>query len=608
MTLIHRKVLLTLSDTTHLEAWLNLAAHLVPEDGEIHVRGLVTVPEELSLSEGANMARQWREALDMLAQNSSAVFADRHHTYVDYKPIQHVLKEITTASFDLLIVQWAGPAELTGGGSTNDILDSASCDVILLHGYQFDVVGPVLLSLRGGPNLTLGTRVAKALANGSTITLFHAVDRKLTTPELANLEVTMRDEPQITRTIATSKGLVEGILSEATTGHKAIVLGAGFRESIKRRNPLSPVIKRVFEQTQMPIAIVRAYNPEDLEFHPPRKRTIVTNDLSTRVDRWFAENTFDSGEFADLNALMALKEKHGVTISVGLPALNEEKTVGKVIKTLKSALMNSIPLVDEIVLIDSNSTDNTVAIAESLGIPVYKHPDILPEVGSYRGKGEALWKSLHVLKGDIIAWVDTDITNIHPRFIYGIIGPLLKYPRLQYVKGYYQRPIKVNGKLQAYGGGRVTELVARPMLNLFYPELSGIIQPLSGEYAGRRTALEQVPFFTGYGVETALLIDLHQRFGLEGLAQTDLEVRVHHNQPLVGLSKMSFAILQVFIDRIEKRYGTQLLEMANRSMKLIVHEPDRFGLEIQDITDIERPPMISVPAYAERLVEATVTD
>ncbi|NUQ04614.1 MAG: glucosyl-3-phosphoglycerate synthase [Anaerolineae bacterium] len=318
-----------------------------------------------------------------------------------------------------------------------------------------------------------------------------------------------------------------------------------------------------------------------------------------RVDRWFAENTFHSSEFEDVAALIALKQKQGVTISVGLPALNEEKTIGALIDVLKGALMDAAPLIDEIVLIDSSSTDRTVAIAREKGIPVYRHAEILPEVGSLVGKGEALWKSLHVLKGDIVVWVDTDISNMHPRFIYGLIGPLLRNPRIQYVKGFYQRPIQVGGKLQVYGGGRVTELVARPLLNLFYPELSGVVQPLSGEYAGRRTALQSVPFFSGYGVETGLLIDLWERYGLDAIAQTDLEVRVHHNQPLVGLSKMAFAILQIFIARLEAHYGVQLLDRANRSMKLIIQEPERLGLEIAEIGDQERPPIVSLAAYRD---------
>ena len=170
---------------------------------------------------------------------------------------------------------------------------------------------------------------------------------------------------------------------------------------------------------------------------------------------------------------------------------------------------------------------------------------------------------------------------------------------MQDVKGYYQRPITIDGKLQAFGGGRVTELVARPLLNLFYPELSGVIQPLSGEYAGRRTALEQVPFFSGYGVETGMLIDLYEKFGLDAIAQVDLEVRIHRNQELSSLSRMAFAIMQVFIARMEYRFDTQLLDKANRTMKMIVQEPERLALQLTDIADNERPPMILVDAYRQ---------
>ncbi|KAB2895643.1 MAG: glycosyltransferase, partial [Burkholderiaceae bacterium] len=285
-------------------------------------------------------------------------------------------------------------------------------------------------------------QVARALAGQSSITLFHAAENRQGAPDL---EVLMRADPQITRTVTALGSTTEGILREAA-GHKAIVLGASFQQMVGKSTRFGPVAQQLFERTKSPVALVRAWQPETLAFHAPRLRRLTHEDISTRVDRWFAENTFDSHEFADLAALMTLKEKRGVTISVGLPALNEEATVETVIRTLKKALMDDIPLVDEFVLIDSNSTDRTVAIAEECGIPVYRHMDILPEVGTYVGKGEALWKSLHALKGDIIAWVDTDITNIHPRFIYGLLGPLLKYPQVQYVKGFYQRPIKANGK------------------------------------------------------------------------------------------------------------------------------------------------------------------
>ena len=266
--------------------------------------------------------------------------------------------------------------------------------------------------------------------------------------------------------------------------------------------------------------------------------------LPVVVDKWFAENTFHAHEFSDIRKLVALKERQNLTISLGLPALNEEKTIGTVIKRVKGALVDRVPLIDQIVVIDSDSEDRTREIAAELGVPVHRHSDILPELGSYIGKGEALWKSLHVLDGDIVAWIDTDISNIQPRFVYGLIGPLLQEPQLQYVKGFYQRPIRSGGKLQAEGGGRVTELMARPLINLFFPELSGMIQPLSGEYAGRRSLLERLPFFTGYAVEIGLLIDILDQAGLQSVGQVDLERRIHRNQPLPNLSQMAYVILQ----------------------------------------------------------------
>lgn len=200
---------------------------------------------------------------------------------------------------------------------------------------------------------------------------------------------------------------------------------------------------------------------------------------------------------------------------------------------------------------------------------------------------------------DIIAWVDTDILKMHPRFVYGILGPLIKEPQLQYVKGYYQRPLRLGRKLDARGGGRVTELAARPLLNLFYPELSGFVQPLAGEYAGRRAALERVPFFTGYGVETGLLIDLLEHCGLGALGQVDLEERVHRNQSLLALSRMAFAIVQVLMQRVGERYNLALVEAMQTSMKLIRFSEEEFHLEIAEIRDQVRPPMNTLPEYLQ---------
>ncbi|MBK8422060.1 MAG: glucosyl-3-phosphoglycerate synthase [Anaerolineales bacterium] len=351
------------------------------------------------------------------------------------------------------------------------------------------------------------------------------------------------------------------------------------------------------QESQHGVIVVKTKLPYEVN---PASEEAGQTAISVLVDKWFAENTFHADEFADLKYLLSLKEKQNLTISLALPALNEEQTVGKVIRTIKNVLMKRIPLLDEIVLIDSNSTDRTRQIAKKIDVPVYIHQEVLSQYGARKGKGEALWKSLYCTRGDIIIWIDTDIVNIHPRFIYGLIGPLLLRPEIDFVKGFYRRPLKVGNKMQAGSGGRVTELTARPLLNLFYPELSGMIQPLSGEYGGRRKVLEQMPFFSGYGVEIGLLIDMLEKFGLRSIAQVDLQERIHHNQPLEALGKMSFAIIQAVIRKLEGKYGQSMLENINKTMKMIRHEQDRFFLDIEEIAEGERPPMIEISEYQQR--------
>ena len=202
--------------------------------------------------------------------------------------------------------------------------------------------------------------------------------------------------------------------------------------------------------------------------------------VPARVERWFGESNFHHAEFADLRRLVTLKEKQGLTVSLVLPTLNEEETIGPIVRRAMREMVGRVPLLDEVLVIDSASTDRTREIAEAEGARVVQHPDVLPRYGSFLGKGEALWKSLYETTGDLIVWADTDVRNWHHRMVYGTLGPLLHEPRLQYVKGYYQRPIVEGGVLKEGGGGRVTELVARPLINLFYPELSGMIQPLVG--------------------------------------------------------------------------------------------------------------------------------
>lgn len=327
-------------------------------------------------------------------------------------------------------------------------------------------------------------------------------------------------------------------------------------------------------------------------------------DVVEKVNSWFTESTFHVREFEQLNRLLKAKREQGVTISLALPTLNEAETIGDVLGQTQEFLMKRVPLLDEIVVIDSNSTDDTREIARSYGVPVYVHQELLSDYGARHGKGEALWKSLYVTTGDIVLWCDTDIKNFHPHFVYGLLGPLLMRSSIQFIKGFYHRPLAKSGApqdLAKNSGGRVTELTARPLLNMFYPELSGIIQPLAGEYGGRRELLEKLTFTSGYGVEASLLIDAFETVGLDKIAQVDLIERVHRNQPLEDLSKMSFAVIQAIFQRLEQKHGRAdigaLNQLLNHSMRRMQNEGDEMFLDSQELNEPQRPPMKSIPEY-----------
>ena len=318
--------------------------------------------------------------------------------------------------------------------------------------------------------------------------------------------------------------------------------------------------------------------------------------------KWLDQNTFHHGEFWDILKLVKEKESKGLKISLCIPTLNEEKTIGKEVLILKSELMERYPLVDEFAVIDSGSTDRTLEVASSYGADTYLASDILPEVGDKRGKGENLWKAIHQLKGDIICYVDADISNIHPRFVYGLVAPLIKKNEVQYVKAFYDRPLNYSSGLRASGGGRVTEILIRPLFSLFYPELTNIIQPLSGEYAARREVLEMIPFPIGYGVETSHLLDLYEKFGLDAFAQTDLDRRVHRNQTTNALGKMSFGILQTFINRLHRQNKIDRIPDMETFYRRFEVEDGSYKQLTHEVIEEERPPMIEVEGYQNRKI------
>jgi glucosyl-3-phosphoglycerate synthase len=289
-----------------------------------------------------------------------------------------------------------------------------------------------------------------------------------------------------------------------------------------------------------------------------------------------------------IGTLVEAKAALGTTVSVCLPARNEEATVGQIVATVRRTLVQRDRLVDEVVVIDDGSTDATAEAAAYDGARVVAVDEILPELPAGSGKGNALWLSLYACEGDVICWLDADIRNFAPHFVTRLLAPLLTDPAIGFVKGYYRRPIYG----EVTGGGRVTELVARPMVSSLFPHLAHFVQPLSGEYAGRRRLLEAVPFVEGYGVEIGLLVDLVARFGPDALAQADLGVREHRNRPLEELGPQAMAVLVTALRRAGVPVDRRLAELVRFDAD---QHQERVPVEIR-----ERPPMVTIPAYRER--------
>ncbi|MEJ5240244.1 MAG: glucosyl-3-phosphoglycerate synthase [Anaerolineales bacterium] len=554
---------------------------------KVHLIGIVPIREG-EASTSSNLAFQTRIYLQQLRKTCVRSSAS---VIVSSDPWMDLRELILRDSPDLFITEVREDETSIWGDKIQRILENPPCDIVLVHGLPEQKPRHVLIAARGGPYAELALQVGMALHPVQLDVAHISTQEGATEPPFKGLERIIRQMPEVRlRSIVSHEPLPK--LLEVAQEYDLLSLGVSARQE---EVGIGPFVRGLMQQIEKPLLVVKTKQPIEL----PMDERSGRGAISVLVDKWFAENTFDVSEFSDLEMLLALKRYQGVTVSLALPALNEEQTVGNVIRTVKQALMDEIPLLDEIVLIDSNSTDRTREIAAEMGIPVYIHQHLLPRLGARHGKGEALWKSLLVTRGDIVLWIDTDIVNIQPHFVYGLLGPLLQDPAIQFVKGFYRRPIKIGDKIQAGGGGRVTELVARPLLNLFYPELSGMIQPLAGEYGGRREALERLPFFSGYGVEIGLLIEVFERYGLRSIAQVDLKERIHRNQDLEALGKMSFAIIQAVLKKLGERLSRELIEEVNKTMKLIRYERGTYYLELEEIAELERPPMITIPEYRQ---------
>ncbi|WP_369145648.1 glucosyl-3-phosphoglycerate synthase [Streptomyces sp. R44] len=317
------------------------------------------------------------------------------------------------------------------------------------------------------------------------------------------------------------------------------------------------------------------------------------------VERWLARRSWS---VTDRPLERILAAKRNTTVSVVLPALNEEATVGDIVSVIRRELMTeSVPLVDELVVIDSGSTDRTAEVAAAAGARVVARDAILPRIPTVPGKGEVLWRSLMATSGDVVCFVDADLRDFSADFVTGIVGPLLTDPDVEFVKAMYDRPFGTEFDGLASGktpgqGGRVTELVARPLLNLHWPQLAGFVQPLGGEYAARRSLLERLPFPVGYGVELGLLVDALHTVGLDALAQVDVGVRKHRHQDGQALGRMAAAIYRTAQLRLSRGHLVRpRLTQFERGEKGF--EPRTYAVDTE-----ERPPMAEIAEYAQRRV------
>jgi glucosyl-3-phosphoglycerate synthase len=625
------RILMPLANPRTARDLVRIGSHLAPRrPTEITALGIVEVPEGVSLAEGASRAREARRLLQRVPDFRDDPSVEvRTAVRIGRQASEGIIEAVAEIGADLVIFGWGGPPRNEArravfSTTIDEVAREAPCDIAVVKQRGLGAVESILVPVRGGPNAELAVSLATDLARGfrAELVVLHVV------PPGGGLEAIERERTALAalvkraargvsvRDLVVEAPTVRGAILAEAANHQLVVVGASAQPTGlgSGRRLFGRLAETVASRAKATVMVVRTRQPvtphtfvdlrADEASLPAADEAIEAGQsLPSIVDRWFAENTFHASEFRNLRSLVELKERNGLTVSVGLPTLNEEKTIGLVIRRIRDALMDRVPLVDELLVIDSASTDRTVEIARELGVPVRQHDEILPELGSYPGKGEALWKSLYELRGDIVVWVDTDIRNIQPRFVYGLLGPLLREPRIQYVKGFYHRPLKSGGAWQPEEGGRVTELTARPLINLFFPQLSGVIQPLAGEYAGRRELLESVPFFTGYAVEFGLLVDVMDRVGLSGIGQVDLERRIHRNQSLIDLSRMSFVILKAAITKLEERQQIELLTEMGETMKQIRVEETRFSLDIREVGDEIRPPMSSIPAYRARRAE-----
>jgi glucosyl-3-phosphoglycerate synthase len=318
---------------------------------------------------------------------------------------------------------------------------------------------------------------------------------------------------------------------------------------------------------------------------------------------WFEKRSYSHEEFSDVEELARRKRELDVTVSLVLPGRNVADTVGEIVDEIRT-LNEEAPLVEQILVVDADSADGTAEVARDHGAEVYSENELLSHYGGAHGKGDAMWRSLSVARGDLVMFADSDTKDFKPQFVYGTLGPILSVPGVRFVKGAFRRPFKSHESIELDGGGRVTELTTKPLFNLFYPELTGFVQPLAGEFVADKELFSSIPFLTGYAVETGIMIDVLKKVGLGAMAQVDLGTRQNRHQPLFDLGRMSYSVLRTVARRL--RQDGRLQQVRDPSLPDSLFQFSDYlhavatpeGLRLREHVEelVERPPMVEVLA------------
>ncbi len=592
------RILVPVARPDQAEPLLRLATALLGRrPGRVIALGVVEVPDSQAYSQAASRARELRRQLRAACSEipDAGQVEVRSTVRVSRRAWQAIRRVAIQEQVDLVVLGWAGSVF---GTTLAAIVRDPPTDLAIVRGALPNrPIRRLLLAVRGGPQAELAFRWAAALAEslGLEVTVLNVRPRRQTLQERARAEHVFAGVARLASqrprfsVVTLQADDPEGAIVAEAQACDLLILGATAEAGEAADEPLGAIPERIAQRVDVPTIIIRSREPLQVHFRELREPPTLL------VEQWFAENTFHAREFSDVGELVRLKRQQGLTISLVLPALNEAESIGAVVRTFREYLQEEAPLLDEILVVDSGSIDGTAEIARAHGAAVYLDGEVRPDLGSFPGRGEALWKSLFVSQGDIVVWIDAGIKNPHPKFVYGLVGPLLREPHLVYVKGYWRLP----GGLEPNPAGwldsdPVTEVLVRPAINMLLPELSGFILPLSAEHAGRRDALLEVPFLTGPAVELGLLIDIYGRYGLERIAQVDLEEKVEHPKRAAAPARVAFAVLQGLLRRLERRRLLEVLATLSPSLKLPHYDPERLYLEVIEVEQYERPPARTV--------------